>query len=141
MKPLSQMLLAGLLVLMSSGGFAHEISNNQTSDNDLMAQLDADVDAIRKTEDPVRRKEMLLSHLHMLTEHLQTIASMDNADANLQQMDEGNNETAAEKGPMGLGQSITNIDVDMLQHHQHMVKMMEHMIITQELILGLIDKN
>ena len=147
MTRLIQMLMASFVALYISGGSAHQIGE------DPMGQLDADLEAIRNTEDPAKRKEMLLHHLHLLTEQLQTIASFDqyaimaSVDDDVQVVDERSNEPIAEKGPMGLGQSITNIEaepagqgIDMIQHQLDMVKIMEHMLVTQELILGLIDR-
>ena len=93
---------------------------------DHMAHLDADLDEIRKTDDPAKRKEMLLHHLHMMAEQMKTMAAMDHG-------------AMGGEGMKGMDHGAAGQGMDMMQHHQHMMKMMDHMLAMQELMLGLID--
>jgi len=128
MKTLIQIIAATFLTLTYTSGYSQDHANPQNAGTDTMAHLDADLEDIRKTDDPAKQKEMLLHHLQMMGEQLKTMSAMDHGAMG------GENMKGMDHGAMG------GDGMNMMQHHQDMVKMMEHMLVTQELILGLIDK-
>jgi hypothetical protein len=141
MKTFIQIIAATFLTLTYTSGYTQDHANHQAAGTDMMAHLDADLEDIRKTDDPSKQKEKLLHHLQMMGEQLKTMSAMDHGamgGENMKGMDHGamggENMKGMDHGAMG-GESM-----NMMQHHQDMVKMMEHMLVTQELILGLIDK-
>jgi len=154
MKTLIQIIAATFLTLTYTSGYSQDHANPQNAGTDTMAHLDADLEDIRKTDDPAKQKEMLLHHLQMMGEQLKTMSAMDHGamgGENMKGMDHGamggENMKGMDHGAMG-GENMKGMDhgamggdgMNMMQHHQDMVKMMEHMLVTQELILGLIDK-
>ncbi len=141
MKTFIQIIAATFLTLTYTSGYTQDHANHQAAGTDMMAHLDVDLEDIRKTDDPSKQKAMLLHHLQMMGEQLKTMSAMDHGTTggeNMKGMDHGTmggeNMKGMDHGTMG-GESM-----NMMQHHQDMVKMVEHMLVTQELILGLIDK-
>jgi len=136
--------------------------------DDHMAHLDADLEEIRKTTDTAKRKQMLQHHLQMMRENIQAITAMDHGGkgeggAGMQGMDhsgkgeggagmQGMDHGGKGEGGAGMqgmdhggkgegGAGMQGMDHGgMMQHHDKMVKVLQHMLETQELILGLIDK-
>ena len=155
MKKLTSILSALVFGISCSTGFAQDHSQHQqgsTTDHsqhqaadgvDHMAHLDADMEEIRKTTDVAKRKEMLVHHLQMMREHMQHLTAMDHGamggNAGMQGMAPG---TPAEGGGMqGMDHGAQGEGGGgMMQHHDKMVKVLQHMLETQEMILGLMDK-
>ena len=131
---------------------------------DHMAHLESDMEEIRNTKDVAKRKELLKHHLQMMQEHIQELTAMDHgamggAGGGMQGMDhskmaEGGNMQGMDHSKMGEGGGMQGMDQGkmaegggmqgmdhggMMQHHEKMVKLLQHMLETQEQILGLIE--
>ncbi len=149
MKKLTSILSALVFGIVCSTGFAQDHSQHQqggTTDHsqhqstgavDHMAHLQSDMEEIRNTKDAAKRKEMLTHHLQMMREHMQDLTAMEHGAmggagaGNMPGMDQGK---------MAEGGGMQGMDHGgMMQHHEKMVKLLQHMLETQEQILGLIE--
>lgn len=143
MKRFAGIITTILLGLGISTGYSQDHSQHQGATDhsqhpagaatDHMAHLDADLEEIRKTTDSSKRKQMLQHHLQMMRENMQALTAMDHGMGGMQGMDHGNKGEGA-SGMQGMDHA------GMMQHHDKMTKVLQHMLETQELILGLIDK-
>jgi hypothetical protein len=168
MKKLTGIITVILFGLGLSSGFAQDHSQHQagaTTDN--MAHLDADLAEIQNTKDLKKRRAMLQHHLQMMRENLKALTAMDHGAmaGGMQGMDHGamggggDGMQGMDHGAMGgagggmqgmdhgamggAGGGMQGMDHGamggMMQHHENMVKLLDHMLATQELLLGLID--
>ncbi len=162
MKKLTTILSALAFAIGCSTGFAQDHSQHQgTTDHsqhhaadgvDHMAHLDTDMEEIRKTTDVAKRKEMLMHHLQMMREHMQHLTAMEHGamgggGGGMQGMGEGGGMKGMDHGGKGEGGGMQGMDHGaagggggMMQHHDKMVKVLQHMLETQEMILGLVDQ-
>lgn len=162
MKKLTTILSALVFGFVCTTGFAQDHSQHQqggavdhsqhhaSAGTDHMAHLESDLEEIRNTKDATKRKELLTHHLQMMREHMQDLTAMEHGAmggtaGGMQGMDhskmgEGGNMQGMDQGKMAEGGGMQGMDHGgMMQHHEKMVKLLQHMIETQEQILGLID--
>ena len=132
------------------GSTTDHSQHQSTAAVDHMAHLQSDMEEIRNTKDVAKRKEMLTHHLQMMREHMQELTAMehgamggaggDMAGMDHSKMGAGGNMPGMEPGKMPEGGGMQGMDHGgMMQHHEKMVQLLQHMLETQEQILGLIE--
>jgi hypothetical protein len=150
MNKLTGFLTAMVFAISFSNVYAQDHSQHQsaaaTAGTDPMAHLESDMDEIRNTKDASKRKELLTHHLQMMQEHIQALTAMEHvAGSDMQGMDHskmgaGGDMQGMDHSKMGAGGDMQGMDHGaMMQHHEKMVKLLQHMLETQEQILGLIE--